>query len=256
MDVFQSYANYYDLLYKDKDYEAEVDYVAGLIDRYAPKSKSILELGCGTGKHAALLAQHGYKVRGIDDSEIMLSQALARLEALPDDVKQNLNFTKGDVRRYQTKEQYDVVISLFHVMSYQITNEDITLTLKTASNHLKKEGVFIFDFWYGPAVLTDLPMIRIKRMEDDLVKIVRIAEPEMLENKNRVNVNYQINIRDKIEGTEDEFKEEHNMRYLFMPEIEEYLGCTDMNLINSEEWLSKANPSLDTWSVCVVARKR
>ena len=64
--VFDEYARYYDRLYRDKDYQAEADYVAGLIQRFNPNAHSILELGSGTGIHAALLAEKGFTVHGSD----------------------------------------------------------------------------------------------------------------------------------------------------------------------------------------------
>ena len=50
--VFSSYARYYDLLYRDKDYAAEAEYVASLIRKFHPAARSIIELGSGTGIHA------------------------------------------------------------------------------------------------------------------------------------------------------------------------------------------------------------
>ncbi len=55
--TFDLYSEYYDLLYKDKNYKKEADYIASLIKTNAPHTKSILELGCGTGKHASLLRE-------------------------------------------------------------------------------------------------------------------------------------------------------------------------------------------------------
>jgi len=47
------YSQYYDLLYQDKDYVGEVKYVDNLIAKFSEgKSKTILDMGCGTGKHA------------------------------------------------------------------------------------------------------------------------------------------------------------------------------------------------------------
>ena len=43
--VFNAYAAYYDLLYRDKDYAAEADYVAGLVLQFAPEARTILDLG-------------------------------------------------------------------------------------------------------------------------------------------------------------------------------------------------------------------
>ena len=66
--VFDEYAEYYDLLYKDKDYVAEANYIDGILQKYATGCQKILELGCGTGKHAELLSHKGYEITGIDMS--------------------------------------------------------------------------------------------------------------------------------------------------------------------------------------------
>ena len=57
MSVFGGYSRYYDLLYRDKDYAGEVAFVHGIIDEHAPQAQSLLDLGCGTGAHAAILAE-------------------------------------------------------------------------------------------------------------------------------------------------------------------------------------------------------
>ena len=49
MSVFNEYARYYDLLYRDKDYVGEVEYVHRLLQAHAPGAQSLLNLGCGSG---------------------------------------------------------------------------------------------------------------------------------------------------------------------------------------------------------------
>ena len=66
MSVFAGYSRYYDLLYRDKDYAGEAEYIAALIKRYAPDAKTLMEIGSGTGAHAAELAEMGYEVAGVD----------------------------------------------------------------------------------------------------------------------------------------------------------------------------------------------
>jgi predicted TPR repeat methyltransferase len=78
-----AYGRYYDLLYRDKDYAAESEYVASHIRKHVPRAKRILELGCGTGGHAVLLAAMGFDVHGVDLSEAMLGRANARKASLP-----------------------------------------------------------------------------------------------------------------------------------------------------------------------------
>ena len=58
MSVFGNYSKYYNLLYKDKDYQGEVDFVAGLVAKHSQgKAKTVLDIGSGTGNHDLLLAQ-------------------------------------------------------------------------------------------------------------------------------------------------------------------------------------------------------
>lgn len=245
--VFNAYARYYDLLYRDKDYSAEAEYVASHIRGHAPKAGRILELGCGTGAHAEHLVRMGYTVHGVDMSEEMLARAEARKAALPADVAARLSFSLGDVRSVRTSETYDAVISLFHVMSYQSTNADLAAAFETAATHLSPGGVFLFDFWYGPAVLTQRPDTRIKRLENSEIKVTRIAESVLNVNENLVDVNYTVFIENKSVGGNDQLNEMHRMRYFFLPELELYRGCFWKELV-SEVWLSGGSLSENSWS--------
>ena len=62
--VFRDYARYYDLLYQDKDYQAESDYVMNLLNTHQPETKKILEFGSGSGIHGRILGNAGYQVSG------------------------------------------------------------------------------------------------------------------------------------------------------------------------------------------------
>jgi len=252
MSVFNHYARYYDLLYKDKNYIGEAEYVHGLLQRFGGKTGSILELGCGTGKHAILLSEKGYTITGVDLSEEML--VMARDRATKAAAK--IDFYYGDVRGVRLKKEYDAVISLFHVMSYHVSNNDLDDAFSTAKVHLKKGGVFVFDFWYGPTVMTDRPVVRVKRLEDDAIEVTRIAEPVLFPNENVVDVNYAVFIRDKKSGAMDEVREKHRMRYLFKPEIVASLDKHGMELIAEEEWMTGKTPGVDTWGVVYVVRNK
>ena len=76
----------------------------------------------------------------------------------------NLTFIRSSIEELHLNQKFDAVISLFHVMSYQTTNEELSAAFKTASKHLAKGGIFIFDFWYGPTVHNEKPSIRIKKV--------------------------------------------------------------------------------------------
>jgi len=245
---FDAYASYYDLIYRDKDYAAEAEYIATHIKQNAPKAKRILELGCGTGMHAEYLARLGYTVHGVDMSKDMLVHAEERKSTLPPEVAKKLTFERGDARTVRTFENYDVVISLFHVMSYQVTNNDLAAVFETAEKHLSTGGLFMFDFWYGPAVLLCKPEVRIKRLENQEICITRLAEPIMHINENLVDVNYTVFIEVKKTGKVEQIQETHKMRYLFLPELKFLIDKEKWAGIKKLGWMKFDDLCEDDWS--------
>jgi len=254
LSVFAAYSRYYDLLYRDKDYAGEARYVFGLLERHAPGAKRVVEIGCGTGGHARELARLGLDVHGVDMSAGMLESAESKRASLPPDVAARIRFTEGDARTVRLGERADAVISLFHVMSYQTSNADIEAAFATARDHLGEGGVFIFDCWYGPAVLTDRPAVRVKRLEDLDTSVTRVAEPVLNTEENTVEVNYTVLVHDRKTAVDETLRETHRMRYLFAPEIDLLLASNGMSLVASHEWMSDSSPGINSWSACFVAR--
>lgn len=252
--IFDAYATYYDLLYRDKDYAAEAEYVVSHIRRNAPGAKQILELGCGTGGHAIHLAQMGYIVHGVDLSDEMISRALLRKSALPPDVAARLSFSKGDARAVRTYETYDVVISLFHAMSYQTSNADLAAAFETAWTHLLSGGLFLFDYRYGPAVLTEKPEVRVKRLENEHIEVTRIAEPFLNTGESTVRVDYTLFVKEKANGKIEQTNESHHLRYLFLTELQDYFAERFVTR-ESVEWMTENPLSESTWSAFICATR-
>ena len=254
--IFSEYARYYDLLNKDKDYRAEAEYVHCLIQRYRPETLRILELGSGTGRHAVLLSEHGYRVHGIERSEEMLAQAQYIATKSIGKYSQGLSptFSLGDIKTSSLENVFDTVISLFHVISYQTSNSDLAAAFQTARRHLDKGGVFIFDVWYGPCVLAERPTVRIKRMADEHVEVIRFADPIMRPNDNIVEVNYNIFIRNRKTNQFWETAESHYMRYVFQPEIAMLAEHFGLLLEHGEEWMTGNPLGFKTWGACFILR--
>lgn len=254
MKTFDLYARYYDLIYRDKDYAGEAKYLAGLLKQYAPLANSILELGCGTGRHAAELAALDYQVQGVDLSEEMVERAERHFSTLSKPLQAKLSCRQGDLRTVRLHKHFDAVISLFHVMSYQSTNQDLLASFGTARAHLEAGGFFVFDGWYGPGVLSDPPVLRARRWEDKEVSVLRVAEPVMHANENTVDVNYRIVVMDRVTKQFQEISETHCMRYFFKPELEMILSEAKLQMIFFSTWLTNQPPSLHTWNIVCVAR--
>lgn len=252
MSVFEKYSQYYDLLYQDKDYLAEARFVLDTIARHASRAAGILEFGCGTGAHASLFASSGLTVHGVDLSGDMLTRARTRCNALPPETARRLTFSAGDIRTYRTDRRFDVVAALFHVMSYQTSNEDLLAALHTAKEHLSEDGIFIFDYWYGPAVLMQRPSVRVKRMDSDQLSVTRIAEPRMNAEKSCVEVNYTVFVCDKKSNVIEQMAETHVMRYLTGAEVHLLAQSAGLRVLESCEWMTRRTPDFDTWGVCTV----
>ena len=248
---FDLSGDYYDLLYADKDYAGETLYVR---KRLSADCRTILELGSGSGIHASLLAEAGHDVTGVERSAAMLAQACKRT-ATTSNTAAPLQFRSGDARSVRLGRQFDAVISLFHVVSYQTTDDDVVAVFSTAAEHVRPGGLFLFDAWYGPAVLSQRPVVRVKRMQNKYVAVTRIAEPALHPNANVVDVHYEIFATDLTTGRIDRIEENHSMRYFFMPELAAFGRAAGLVLEHAEEWMTGRPPAADTWGVCIAMRK-
>lgn len=238
---FDAYSRYYDLLYRDKDYEAEVDYIASLLTRHGCVGQQLLEFGSGTGRHGRLLAGRGYQVTGIERSPEMVALAQSG------DGGPGFTCQQGDIRTVRLGRTFDAVLSLFHVLSYQVDNAAIQAVFNRAAEHLRPGGLFLFDVWYSPAVYGQKPETRVKRLTGDGLEITRIAEPRSYPNDNRVDVHYTLFVRDMTSGAVAIFAETHPMRHFSLPELDLFAAGAGFERLRAEEFLTGNPPGEGSW---------
>lgn len=246
----QVYAGQYDLLYNDKDYEAECDFLEAIFRKFDLPVSTILDLGCGTGGHAIPLVQRGYHVTGVDRSEAMLVIGQENAEEMGVEVE----FALGDIRTVDLGHTYDAVISMFAVMCYQSTNDDLAAACRTARRHLNPGGIFVFDGWHGPGVLTDRPTHRIKIVEDGDHCILRFTEPAIDVKAHTVETRFRMWVveNDQVLYEADE---SHFMRYLFPQEIDYFLTVAGFKDVEFCPFLRLEEEINDfCWNFAVMAR--
>jgi SAM-dependent methyltransferase len=251
------YARAYDALYRDKNYAKEVGFVLNQIHTVIPEAPiRILDLGCGTGLHAVQLAEAGISVTGIDLSAAMIATAEKHKGSLSRAARDLLHFKIGDIRAIDLNREYDAVISLFHVISYVTQDDDLEATFRQVRRHLTGGGVFIFDFWYGPAVLHDPPRRRVRtiQMGDDYIE--RMSSPEWDQRRSVVCVNYDIKVTNLVSGETTREREQHVIRYFFPRQLESKLTTSGFEVEHFGEWLTGNPPSDSTFGVYVVARAK
>jgi SAM-dependent methyltransferase len=243
----RDYAAAYDDLYQDKDYLAECDLIEHIFELYGQGTvRRVLDLGCGTGGHAVLLADRGHDVVGVDRSPDMLERARAR--------GSNARFELGEIGTFDSGETFDAALMMFAVLGYQVGNADVQAALSTARRHVRPSGLFVCDFWYGPAVLGQRPSERVKVIDTPQGQVIRVATGELDARHDLCMVRYHIwRIEDGRVTTEA--REQHPVRYFFAPELEVLLSAAGFELIRLG-----AFPNLDdeateqTWNVALVAR--
>jgi len=250
-----TYASAYDALYADKDYEAECDILENTFCVYAACAvRSVLDLGCGTGAHAVRLSQRGYEVTGVDVSPAMLSIAQEKADAATYPLKGAApSFRLGDIRSLDLGRTFDAVVMMFAVLGYQVANEDVLATLASARRHLDPGGVLVFDAWYGPAVARIGPTQRVKVLDTDSRKIIRVADADIDERHGVCRVLYRL-----WELAEDclvsEASESHTMRFFYPMELELLLMQTGFELRRLAAFPDIASDAnADTWNALVVS---
>jgi SAM-dependent methyltransferase len=252
MSNFQKYSAYYDLLYRDKNYAAEAAYVARLIRSAVPTARTILELGSGTGRHGRLLAAMGFDVHGIERSAEMVAVARAASCA---GASGSFTCEVGDICGASLGRTFDAVISLFHVVSYQTSNQALQAAFRVAADQLAPGGQFLFDVWHGPAVLSQRPSERVKEVADERYRVKRTVRPELDTNRGTVNVVYHMECEERPSGKIERFSEEHLMRYLFPTEVDLLARNCGLRQVAIEEFLTGKPPSPDTWGVLYILQK-
>ncbi len=247
------YADAYDLLYDDKNYAAECELINHIFRTYSGVPvRSVLDLGCGTGNHAFLLAERGYEVVGVDRSESMLVQAQKKVAFLSN--MKGTHFQRADIRSVDLQRHFDAVLMMFAVLSYQLGNSDVLSALRSSRRHLNLGGLFIFDFWYGPAVLRQQPSQRFKVVPTPEGQILRVASGELDTDRHVCTVN--INLWRWEEGRlAVKTEERHSVRYFFPLELARFLEFSNFSLIRLGAFPQfDRSPDQTTWNVLGLAQ--
>ncbi len=243
--AFNEYAQFYDALYSDKDYEFETGYINQLIQaEFGNTPLALLEFGSGTGKHGALLASSGHTVTGVEPSQSMIE----RSEAHP-----RLTIEQGYIESWSNSKSFSVCLAMFHVLSYLSTRTQLENALSNVKAHLEPGGLFIFDVWHGPAVEKLGVEHRSKQVESEGATIIRRAVPELQRDLNQVAVSYEFEVF-RSGDLESKFQETHLMKYYFPEYLTSILKDNNMRVVKSCESFSGKGLSSNTWSALYVAK--
>lgn len=143
MEAYTSFAAVYDTFMDNVPYEEWAVYLQELLKEYQIEEGLVLDLGCGTGTMTELLADYGYDMIGVDNSEEMLEIAFEkRMQSGHDGILYLLQ----DMRDFELYGTVKAVVSICDSVNYITEEEELEQVFRLVNNYLDPGGIFIFDF--------------------------------------------------------------------------------------------------------------
>mgnify|MGYP002792462474 FL=1 len=142
MEAYTSFAAVYDTFMDNIPYEEWGVYLKSLLKEYDVKNGLVLDLGCGTGTMTEILAEDGYDMIGIDNSEDMLEIAMEKKVESGHDILYLLQ----DMREFELYGTVNAVVSICDSVNYITEEEELVEVFRLVNNYLDPKGIFIFDF--------------------------------------------------------------------------------------------------------------
>ena len=140
-ESYTSFAQVYDMFMDNVDYSAWSKYLIQLLKEYQVEDGLVLDLGCGTGNMTELLAEEGYDMIGVDNSEDMLEIASEKRA----ESGLNILYLLQDMREFELYGTVKAVVSICDSINYILEEDDLREVFSLVNNYLDPKGMFIFD---------------------------------------------------------------------------------------------------------------
>lgn len=228
-------------------YTEWAEYVAGLLKEYGVEEGLVLDLGCGTGSLTQILAEKGYDMIGIDNSEDMLGIAMEKRE----ETGQDILYLLQDMREFELYGTVKAVISICDSMNYILESDDLKEVFRLVNNYLDPGGVFIFDlntvFKYSK-ILGDSTIAE-NREESSFIWENYYYEDECI---NEYNLSLFIREGELYR----KYEEMHYQRAYELEEIRRLIEEAGMEFITAYDAFTRNAPRPDSERIYVVAREK
>jgi SAM-dependent methyltransferase len=231
MSIFgEEYAEIYNALNAGKDYSFEANFCLEIYRKHTnlqQQPNSILDLACGSGKHLAEFDGVAQRC-GVDLSAEMIAVARGELG-------EGVELLLGNINTLDLQREFDLVTSLFHVLSYQFLVEDAVLYMKSIARHLRSGGIAVVDFWHRPAWDLDPPGTRERSLSVNGRQVSRVSRGV----PNYLTGQVDIDISVEVLGTDNSpqrVHEVHYMRAFTIAEVELLAKLAGLSLKHCGTW--------------------
>ncbi|NCY21074.1 class I SAM-dependent methyltransferase [bacterium] len=241
-----TFHNIYDGLFAGKPYDEEISKALKLL---GGRPKRILEAGCGTGRHTEILLQRGLQVTAVDPDPAMLRRAKERNRSY---LGRSFRPLLGSVEAFP-RGRVDGAISLFHVVNYIQTEQQLLRFFSGLSRRLKKNKHLVFDAWNGLAAISDPPRrnspVRRVRVDGHCYECRMRTDTDLWRMMSKITV--RISSRGRLLGTY-----RYNHRIWLPEEIRGLLEVSGFRCDRISTWAHPARPATARdWKIVFVARK-
>lgn len=274
MEAYSSFARVYDLFMDNVPYEEWSRYLIGLLKEYGIQEGLVLDLGCGTGKMTRLLAQAGYDMIGVDNSEDMLEIAreggssfgleeageLTEIfveEQVPDDedgteTASQILYLHQDMREFELFGTVCAIVSICDSMNYILEEDDLRQVFRLVNNYLDPGGIFIFDLntVYKYRELLGETTISENREEGSFIWDNFFDEEEKIN-----EYDLTLFIREKGDLYR-KYEEVHYQRAYELETIEQLLEEAGMEFVAAYDAFTREAVRADSERIYVIARER
>lgn len=243
---YNNFAYVYDQFMDNIPYEEWAQYIKHLFQQQGLTAGKLVELGCGTATLSLLMEQNGFSITGIDNSADMLSIAS---EKLTDD--SHITLLLQDMSDLTLNETYDGFFCVCDSLNYLLESEDILYTFQGIKNHLKKNGVFIFDLktiYFYRDVLGD--QVFCDHQED----CSYTWENNFFEEDNVNQYDLTIFVKQANTDLYEKYNEVHHQRGYTLEEIIDLLHIAGLEYVTAYDAFTNNPPKDDSERIYIIAR--
>jgi SAM-dependent methyltransferase len=242
------HARYYDLLYADKPYEQEADAVLAAVARQrVGRPGTLLDVACGTGRHAAVFVERGWDVVGVDINPHLLARARVNVPAA--------TFHQQDMLELDVGREFDVATCLFDALGYVLSDSNVATALRRIAACLVPAGVFVCEVLHAPALLAGASPVGVRRAPlPDGGRLLRIAETNVDHSTRTMRVHYEL-LELSPNGWRSDDEQQAN-RSFTVDEITRLWELSGLEVVELSDARTGGGVTDSTWHVLAVARPR
>lgn len=249
MEAYTGFAEVYDLFMEDVPYEEWSRWIRETLRAHGIEDGLVLDLGCGTGIMTELLAEAGYDMIGIDQSEEMLEHALERKEQSGHEIL----YLCQDMREFELYGTVRAIVSVCDSMNYILEEEAFLAVLASAAqNYLDYGGLFLFDLntEYKYRELLGEQTIAENREEGSFIWENYYDEEEKINE-------YELTLFIREDsGYYRKQEESHYQRAYSLETVRELVERSGLELLQICDAYTDGPVRADSERVCVVCRRR